>query len=208
MTVRTPVLVVTLLACAAAARAQGLEFGAKAGPAIASLAFEPDDSGEHDHRVNADGGGFVVLPLSRTTGVQFEAMFTSRGAKLFDEAEQVTGAILLQYFELPVLLRVSGPAWGSKALHFFGGAFPAFRLSAKREVSFYANSIKTGNRQEIDNEIEPFQFGLLAGAGLDLTRHIVVDGRYSHGLMAINTDKSDGFRIRSSALSFMIGVRF
>ena len=208
MTARTPVLVVILLACGAAARAQDRELGAKAGPAFAMLAFEPDETADYDRRINADGGGFLVLPLSRSVALQLEAMFTSRGAKLFDAEEQITGAILLQYFEVPTLLRIRGPAWGSKAVHFFGGAFSGFRLSAKREVSFVANSVKTGNREEINDEIELFQFGVVGGAGLDLGRRIVVDGRYSHGLTAINTDKSDGFRIRSSAFSFMIGVRF
>ena len=208
MTARTFVLFLVLLACAAVAGAQDREFGAKAGPTFATLAFEPDDTADHDHRISADGGGFFVLPLSRTVAVQLEGLFTSRGAKLFDPEQQLTGAILLQYFEIPVLLRASGPTWGSKALHVFGGAYPGFRLSAKREVSAVANSIRSGAKETINNEIEPFEFGILAGAGLDIGRRIVIDGRYSHGLTAINTDKSDGVRIRSSGLSFLLGLRF
>jgi hypothetical protein len=208
MPIRSIVIVATLLGAAAAAEAQGREFGAKAGPSFGMLGFEPDQSGSYDHRVSADGGGFAVLPLTRAVALQLEALFTSRGAKLYDPEEDLTGAILLQYFELPALLRVKGPAWGSRSVHVFGGPYAGFRLSAKREVSFYANSIKTGNKEEIDREIEAFQFGVLAGAGLDIGRRLVIDGRYSHGLTPLNTDRSDGVRIRSSAFSIMAGMRF
>ena len=198
----------TVLAAAPAAEAQEREFGAKAGPSFAMLSFEPEESGDYQHRVSADGGGFFVFPLSRTIALQFEALFTSRGAKLYDPETDLTGAILLQYFELPVLLRLEGPGSASRALHFFAGPYVGFRLSAKREISSYVNSIRGGSKESIANEIETMQFGVSAGAGVDIGRRLVIDGRYSRGLTPLNTDRSEGFRIRSSAISIMAGVRF
>jgi hypothetical protein len=201
------VLFVVLLA-ASTAHAQEREFGAKAGPSFSTLTFEPEESGGYDRRISADGGGFLVLPLTPRFAVQLEALFTSRGAKLLDDETGTTGAILLQYLDFPALIRIKGPSWASRSLHLFGGPYAGIRLAATREVSFYANSIRTGNKSSISSEIERFEFGLTAGAGVDFGRRIVVDGRYCHGISALNTDKSDGFRIRNRGVSIMAGVRF
>ena len=193
---------------ASPAGAQTRHVGVKAGPSFSMLAFEPDDSGGYDRRIAADGGGFAVLPVATGIAAQIEALFTSRGAELYDPDMTLTGAILLQYLDIPVLLRVQGPARGALALHVVGGPYAGVRLSAKRQVSAVVSSIRTGEKVDISNEIERFEFGWTIGAGVDVGRRMVIDGRYSRGLSAFNTDKTDGFRIRNRAITVMAGVRF
>ena len=202
---RSAIAVVAVLTLgSAAASAQEFEFGAKAGPSFGMLAFEPDEGGDYDRRAAADGGGFVVLPLAPRLAVQLEGLFTSKGAKLYDPEEDATGAILLQYFDLPVLLRVEGP----RSLHFFGGPFAGIRLSAKRSVSSFVGSSRSGVKGDMSSEVERFEAGFLAGAGINLGRYVVIDGRYIRGLTALNTDRSDGLRVRNRGISLMAGVRF
>jgi hypothetical protein len=198
---RVAVAVVAILALGSvAASAQKLEFGAKAGPSFGMLAFEPDESDDYDRRAAADGGGFVVLPFAPRLALQLEGLFTSKGAKLYDPGQDATGAILLQYFDLPVLVRLQGP----RSLHFFGGPFAGIRLSAKRSVS----SLRSGVKGDMSDEVERVEAGLLAGAGVNLGRYVVIDGRYVRGLTALNTDRSGGLRVRNRGISFMAGVRF
>jgi hypothetical protein len=201
-------LAIVLLLGGSTALAQERQLGLKIGPSFSIQAFEPVETADYERRVSADGGGFAVLPMTRHLAVQFEALFTSRGAKLYDPELDLTGTILLQYFELPALLRFPAPASERTAFHVFGGVYPALRISAERQVSTFAGSIRAGEKTDIGEEIERFEFGLIAGAGVDIGRRVVIDGRYSHGITALNTDKSDGFRIRNRAISVMAGFRF
>jgi hypothetical protein len=132
---RLSLIAIVIFAGSATAAAQEREFGAKAGPGFSMLAFEPDESGGYDRRIAADGGGFIVLPLAPRVALQLEALFTAKGAKLYDPDQELTGSIVLHYFDLPVLVRIQGARWGSGSFHVFGGPYAAFRLSAKREVS-------------------------------------------------------------------------
>jgi len=201
---------VFVLGTAALAAAQGLEFGAKAGPAFATLRFDPDDEEQpHRRRISVDGGGFLVLPLGGRVGLQLEGLFTSRGATANAvENEEVTSKILLQYFELPALLRVNGPRVGSGSIYFFGGPYLAIRLSAKREFSVFINGQTTGTREDMSDEVEWLDAGVTFGAGVMVNRWIVIDGRYSHALKKLNSDTAAGFGIWNRAITFMAGVRF
>lgn len=205
---RLSLIAIVMFAGSATAAAQEREFGAKAGPSFSMLAFEPDGSGRYDRRIAADGGGFVVLPLAHRVAVQLEALFTAKGAKLYDPDQDLTGSIVLHYFDLPVLVRIQGARWGSGSFHVFGGPYAAFRLSAKREVSTSAGLGRSGAKEDIRREVERLDTGWVAGAGLNAGRWIVVEGRYMRALSALNTDNSDGFRIRNRAISIMAGVRF
>jgi hypothetical protein len=197
-----------LLAADARVSAQHLEFGAKAGPGFATLRFDPDDGLRHSRRVAADGGGFVVLPITSRLAVQIEGLFTSRGARAELPEESLTSTILLQYFDLPVLLRVSGPRIGGRPVHFFAGPYVGIRTSAKRSWSAFVNGLTTGVKEDMRDEIERIDAGVTAGAGMAIGRWVVVDGRYTHSLKKLNTDTAGGFGIWSRAVTMMAGVRF
>jgi hypothetical protein len=191
------------------ATAQERQIGAKAGPSFSTVVFDPDEGDEdYDRRIAAAGGGFVVLPFTRRVAFQLEALFNPKGAKLYDAAEDLTGSVLLRYFEIPTLIRINGPRRASRAFHFFAGPYSAFRISATREISFSGSGITAGEKTDMSDEVERFEFGLLGGAGVDIGKYAVIDGRYSHALTNLNTDAGDGVRIKNRMFTIMAGVRF
>jgi hypothetical protein len=203
------VIGVVLLGSPAIAAAQGPEFGAKAGPGFATLRFDPDDGLPQARRIAADGGGFVVLPLAAPLALQLEGLFTSRGARAdAPEDNGVTSTILLQYFDVPLLLRINGPRIGGQRIHAFAGPYVGIRIGAKRSLSMFVNGTTTGAKEDIGDQIERFDAGLAVGGGIALGRRVVVDGRYTRSLKRLNTDTTGGFGIWSRAITVMAGARF
>lgn len=195
-----------LVASVSNARAQRVEFGAKLGPGFATLAADPDDeTGDYDRRIAAAGGAFLVLPLAPRVGVQIEGLYSPKGAKLFAEDLNLTSTLLLNYWDFPVLARVNP---GSPAFHIFAGPYVGVRVSAKRQLSAAASGITSGQREDMSAEVERFDWGMVAGAGIQRGRRFVIDGRYSWGLADVNRDTSTGIRFRTRALTVLAGVRF
>jgi hypothetical protein len=202
-------LAVALAGGASNALAQARHVGLKAGINVASLSFEGDNVDAYDdRRIGFLAGGFVVVPVSGPAALQVEALFSQKGAKFSDDVEELEGTLELDYLDIPVMLRLQGPAIGSTRLHVFGGPSIAYRMSARSTLSNTAFEFQQGSINSIEDDIELFDFGIVAGAGADIGRRLVVEARYSWGLGAINKDTSDGFEIRNRALSIMAGVRF
>ena len=202
---------VLTLACLAAiggapAAAQEREFGVKAGANFAVLALDSDLGADYDRRIAPGGGAFLVLPVTRHIALQLEGLFNARGAKLYDEEFGETATLLLDYLDFPVLARIHGPRLGS--VHLFGGPYVGIRVGATRQISFEVPGSTAGFRENMSDEVERFDMGLVAGGGLDIGRRWVVDARYSWGFLTVNSDTSEGLRFRSRALSTMVGFRF
>jgi outer membrane protein with beta-barrel domain len=189
-----------------AALAQRRQFGAKAGPAFTQVALEEDDGQTYRRRIGPFVSGFFVLPLNPRLAVQFEAASSPKGTRL-KEPPGVTQTLLLHYFEMPVLLRVSGPRIGGAPLYFIGGPFFGVKVSAKEEVSQLAGTLIAGERNDVDRFVNPFESGLIAGAGLDIGKYMLVEGRYSHGLTNVNK-REEFLEFTNYGLSFTVGVRF
>jgi hypothetical protein len=135
-------------------------------------------------------------------------MFTSKGAQLYDAELDLTSTILLQYFEIPALVRIEGPSFGSRALHVFAGPSPGFRLSAKRQISVSGNGQTFGEKTDMSREIERFAFGLVVGIGFDIGRHFVIDGRFMQGLTNVDTGIIEGVTVKNRGFAIMAGGRF
>ena len=191
------------------AEAQEREFGAKIGPSFSSVSFDPDEGGDYDPRVSADGGGFAVFPMTSRLALQVEAMFTSKGAQAYDPELDLTSTILLQDFDIPALVRITGPTFGSGSIHAFAGPSAGVRLSAKRQLATSDSiGVKYGQKVDMSNEIERFELGFVIGAGVNIGRRFVIDGRYLRGLTSVDTDTADGVKIKNRGFSIMAGGRF
>lgn len=201
---------VLLLSCGIArAHAQKRQFGAKVGPTIATLVDEVSDENEgYDRRVSLGGGGFVVLPLGGRTAVQIEALFTPKGGKLLQETDDVTATLILDYIEVPLLVRVTANRSSSVSIHVFGGPSAGVRINAKQQVAYTGGVIRSGFSDDISSEIARFELGLVAGGGVDVGRYGVIDARYFWGLTDVNRNASDGNRIRNRGLTILAGLRF
>jgi len=201
--------IVLLAATPATALAQQRQwqFGGKVGPAFTNLALASDDGQTYHARIAALGGGFFVLPITPRLAVQFEAMSSPKGVRLEEPGTGYAQTLMLRYFEMPVLARVNGPKVGSGILYGLAGPFFGIRTSAKAQRSTVINSVGTGVREEAGDAIERFESGLIVGGGLELGAHLLVEGRYSHGLTNVNrVDGANPFTNRG--ISFTTGVRF
>ena len=205
----TVIGIVLLLSCGVAtAGAQQRQFGGKIGPTIASVDDEAagEESG-YGRRTSLGGGGFVVLPLSGRFAAQIEALFTPKGAKLQSGQEGVTMTLLLDYFELPLLLRMTATRSATRSFYVFGGPSLGVRTNAKQEVATSGGAFRSGTTDDIGAEVKRLELGLIAGGGVDLGRNAVIDARYFWGLTDVNSDSTGG-RIRNRALTILAGLRF
>ena len=199
-------IVIAAVLAPSEALAQRPQFGAKAGPAFTQVAPEEDDGKTYSRRIGPYVSGFLVWPLNPHLGVQFEAASSPKGTRLKDPPG-VTQTLLLQYFETPVLLRVSGPKLGGAPLYFIGGPFLGFKVSAKEQVSQLAGTVIAGAREDVDGFVNTFESGLIAGAGVDIGKYVLVEGRYSHGLTNVNK-REEFLAFTNYGFSFTVGMRF
>lgn len=200
-------LALVLLAGLTTAMAQEREFGLKGGANFAVLALDGPEAGDdYDRRIAAGGGVFLIQPVARHVSLQLEGLFNPRGAKLFDEELGATSTLLLDYLDFPVLARVEGPRLGS--LHLFAGPYFGIRVGATRQISSTGPGFTAGYRENMEEEVERFETGLIAGGGVHIGQHWLVDARYSWGLTTVNSNTTDDLRFKSRALSTMIGFRF
>ena len=203
------ILLGLLLATAGTASAQERpEFGFKVGPTFASMDFGEEDFG-YDMRTSVGGGGFLVLRPGSRVALQLEALFRPGGARITDDTEGSTAAVkfLLNYFEAPVLARVTVMRSATRSFYIFAGPAPAMRLSAKLESSATGSGFTSGTLDDISEEIKRFEVSGVAGAGMNIGTHIVVDGRYTWGLTKINKTAEDG-SVKNRSLTFLVGYRF
>jgi hypothetical protein len=177
--------------------------GVKAGVNFANLNFEGEGATVNfDQRTGFVGGLFVVWPASSRLALQTEVLYSQKGAKI--EEDEATGKIKFDYVDVPVLARVSTPASGGTAFHLFAGPSFGFRVSAKSEATFEGEE----ESEDLDDEVERFDLGLVAGAGLQFGR-FEIDGRYTWGLTNLNKDEEDeGVKIKNRVFSVMAGIRF
>lgn len=146
--------------------AQERQIGLKGGVNVASVSFDGDSAdGYNERRVGFVGGGFAVLPLTSSIAVQVEGLFSQKGAQFSEDAENLEATLELDYLEVPVMLRIAGPTIGNNRLHFFGGPSAAFRMGARSKLSVSTSSFAQGSIDNIEDDIEPFDFGIVAAPG-------------------------------------------
>jgi hypothetical protein len=189
-------------ASAAAAQEPAAAIGVKGGVNFANLQFEGDGVDVNfDRRTGFVGGLFVIWPATSRVALQTEALYSQQGAEI--EEEGASGTIELDYVTVPVLLRVSSAPSAPASFHVFGGPSLGFRVRARSSGSFEGET----SSEDISDDVERFDLGMTAGAGVDLGR-LTIDGRYTWGLSNLNKDESDELEIKNRVFSVMVGVRF
>jgi hypothetical protein len=195
------VLAILLLSTPALTFAQTVEFGIKGGlsfgniPQLAEL-FEDEGASEVGYRTGFTFGGHLAFPLSDMLAIQPEVFFTQRG--LQGEAPFDLGdfAAELDYIDLPVLLRV-------------GAGDSGFTLLAGPSFNFNVGATGTAEDQDdedIGDDIEDFELGLVVGAGF-YGRTLIVEGRFQEGLTNVATFDVDEDN-RNRSFMVLVGVRF
>ena len=201
------VVMIFFVGAAEAMAQRRFQVGLKTGPSFTDIdQQEEDDSGSYQRRIAAAGGGFLRLALAGPVGFQVEALSTPKGSRR-EDPDGFSQTLMLRYFEVPVLLRVDAPGAEPGGWFVFGGGYFAVRTSAKVQTSTVENNISGGIRVDAGDAIERFDNGWVAGAGYDIGKYLVVEGRYARGLTDVNR-LPDTVGFSNRALTFMVGVRY
>jgi hypothetical protein len=195
---------------AATAAAEQRQVGAKAGATSASLKFSTasEDPG-YGHRLFVGGGGFFVQPLGGPFALQVEGLYMPKGAETVETLGtlELTTTLIFDYFEIPALARVSLARSSGRNVYVFGGPYTAFRLNAKLRQAA-GRPVTSGVTTDISADVKRFDYGIEAGGGVDVSRHLVIDARYSWGLTNVNKDALVAPAARNRVFAVLVGFRY
>jgi hypothetical protein len=179
------------------------QVGVKAGINFASLPPEEDETPDIPLRLGPVGGvWFRTVPPNRLS-FQAEALFSEKGTH-WNFSPTVKVEIRLRYVEIPLLTRADFSAPTATTRFFVvGGGAPAFRLSARARSEFQGEE---GTR-DVGRAFERFDLGLIGGVGAEFGR-VLIEARYTHGLLGINTDDNEPEdRLNNRVFSVTMGFR-
>jgi hypothetical protein len=150
-------------------------------------------------------GLFGVVPLSSQLAFQPEVLYSQQGVKF--SGQGMTAKLKFDYVQVPLLLQIH-PVRNS-AVSLIAGPSLGFRTRTRFEVPGAPDEFT----EEFEDQITRFDVGIVAGAAADIGRWLVLDGRYTWGLLNIAKDSSSasgdpGGSAKNRVLSLSAGVRF
>jgi hypothetical protein len=177
--------------------------GPKIGVNIANL--NGSDAAGSEVKWGLNGGAFLNLGINPAVSFQAELLFTQKGARwtgpnplFIDEF-----TLALDYFEFPVLMKLSWPVPGRTVPNVMFGTYFATKLSATGTYDVAGISVS----EDVDDIKNP-DYGLVFAAGLDFlvgTGRVVLDGRYSLGLTSVH---EAGLDVKNGTFSIAVGYSF
>ena len=182
--------------------------GPKIGVNIANVVG--DSAGGSETKWGLNGGAFLNLGVNPAVSFQAELLYTQKGARWTDVNPwfgdvELTAA--LDYFEVPVLLKLSWPVPGRTVPSVMFGPYLATKLSTTGTLDIAGVSTSA----DIP-EIKSADYGLVLAACLDFlvgTGRIVLDGRYSLGLTTVDDDDPPNqLDMKNSTFSITVGYSF
>jgi hypothetical protein len=185
-----------------------IQIGPKVGLNIANIGGADADElvGESlDSKTGFGVGIFFMYQFSNMFAIQPEAYYSMKGATYKEDGGELT--ITLDYFEVPLLLKLIIPVEGSNIRpSVFAGPAIGFNTTSKIKVEF------DGESEEVDmkDDTKPTDFSLVFGGGLGFMvgkNELGFDIRYILGLSSID-DSSDEIDLKNTAFSFNVYFGF
>lgn len=186
--------------------ASAQQLGIKGGATYAT--FRGNDAKNYDHRLGYAAGLFYQQHINELIGIQMEALYTSRGAKI----ETVTGGVTtedkfrMNYVDVPLLLHVS-----AGGLFFDLGPQASFIAKAKRITETTSADGNTTTSRSINITDHPYSIdlGYAAGIGYRGAGNIGLEVRYTGGLKDIDDEGPFvGQERRNSTIFLMLSYLF
>lgn len=207
-----PVFLLLVLACipfAAPSAHAGMALGVKGGLSLSQVQADLLDT---DNRTGFVGGVYASFDLARYVAIQPELLFVRKGAKLFSTDVTIGGVHVgelgstldVDYFEVPVLLRLSLPTPDPLGLRLLAGPVVSVKSSEKLST--------TGLLQtELGTDlIKTTDFGLALGGAMAVRLEnllVVGEGRYTFGVTNIS-DLPFGGDVKNGTIYAMLGLEF
>jgi Outer membrane protein beta-barrel domain len=179
--------VLAFIASSSPAAAQGA--GIKFGPTFATFS---SDALDFDNRTGIHAGLFVGGSRDKVVGFQTEFNWLRKNTET--EAGQ---QIRIDYFQLPVLLRLNAGSSSANGFAAYGIVGPAIELKIADEIQGVT----------LDDGFEGADVSLVFGGGIEVVR-IIIEARYEKGLRRINNNFSDFTEIKKQAFTILFGLRF
>jgi len=167
-----------LLALPPLARA-GVQFGLKAGGNMARPTGidAQDPMATLKNKVGFTGGLFLAIDFGKVVSIQWEALYTMKGATYVALDDSYTDKLYADYIEVPLLLKLRLP---TPVVQPFAFAGPTVGFKLKEKLQSNGEDIPLGQALLKNND-----YGVLFGAGLNLGRNFMVDVRYSLGMQKV-----------------------
>lgn len=177
-----------LVATVSTASAQ-VGVGVKGGVVFPS--FSSDDL-DFKNKTGYEAGLFLGGNRTGVVGAQVEFNWLQKKTDVAG-----VGDLKIDYFQIPVLLRLNAGTSSSNNFDFYVIVGPALSFKIGDEVEGI----------QLDDAFETVEFGLVAGAGIEISRFIL-EGRYEKGFNAINNNFHDVSDINTQSFAILAGVRF
>ena len=176
MTVLVIVAIVGLAALPQTAAAS-VQFGIKVGANMAKPtgADVQNPLETIQSRVGVTGGIFLAFNLGKVVTIQWEALYTMKGATFVALDDSYTDKLYGDYIEIPLLLKIKIPLPVIQPF-VFAGPSVGFKLSEKAELDGVPLDMVILKNND---------YGAIFGAGLNLGRNFILDVRYSLGLQKV-----------------------
>jgi hypothetical protein len=188
--------VVASLGLATPVFAQGVGVGIKAGPVFADFSLDDPDDLDLDKRTGWQAGIFFGGNRAGTVGVMGEVNFIQKKTNFIPDVGDPF-EVKISYIQVPILLRINGGSRTREGVNVYGIVGPAFDIKISEDIGDI----------DLDEPFEGLDIGIMAGAGVEITRFII-EGRYTWGLRRINKTLTDTSDIKTRSFAVLFGVRF
>jgi hypothetical protein len=188
----TGFVLVLLVVASRPAYADGVGVGAKIGPLFPSISS--DNITNFKNRTGWMGGIWFGGNRAGTVGIMGEVLYAKKNVPdpLFGLDTD------LHYLEIPILLRINVGSANRERVAGYIIAGPAFDVKLKAEL----------NGIDIAEQYEGLDLGVIAGAGVEITRFLV-EARYNWGLRnVVKGNLATTTEIKTRTFAILFGVRF
>ncbi|MES2240010.1 MAG: porin family protein [Bacteroidota bacterium] len=166
-------------------QAQSIRFGIKAGANFASQNGDTPPAFESKESITSYHAGLVAeVKLLDGFAIQPELLYSTQGATYKNAVEEFKNE--LGYLSIPVIAKIGL----SKSVNLELGPQASFLLSDRKNVNL--------------EDAKTFEFGVVGGLGLNITKNLFVQARYGLGL----TEASKDADIKNSTIQLSAGIMF
>lgn len=197
-------IIAALVGLGIAAQAKTLAFGVKGGVNMPSIEFETDlaSLAKPDLGFHAGLFGQLNIPVIGL-GIQPELLYLNQPVAYLDKGASATdwknATKRVSYLDIPINV-----TWGVdlKVVRPFIAVTPYLRYAFSNVETYVDKAVREAIASGSDpkpEELNHFDYGIGAGAGIDLFSTIQLMGRYSWGLSDLV--KTGNYKVRSFTLS-------